>query len=73
VRDENQVEKVAEKLVKELANRVEPLRAFFPFDRRKKVASVPVHLTVRFGVIGTLVSHIMSFFASFFSSKKGQV
>ena len=42
------LKKLLKKLVKELAYRVEPLRAFFHLTE-KKVASVPVHLTVRFG------------------------
>jgi hypothetical protein len=52
------------KLVKELAYRVEPLRAFFHLTE-KKVASVPVSFDSSiWRVIGTLVSHIMSFFFS---------
>jgi hypothetical protein len=51
------------KLVKELAYRVEPLRAFFHLTE-KKVASVPVSFDSSiWRVIGTLVSHIMSFFS----------
>jgi len=42
------LKKLLKKLVKELAYRVEPLRAFFHLTE-KKVASVLVHLTVRFG------------------------
>jgi len=66
------LKKLLKKLVKELAYRVEPLRAFFHLTE-KKVASVPVHLTVRFVESLAHWYHTSCLFLlGFFSQKKAK-
>jgi len=61
VRDENQVEKVTEKTRQRVGGKVGTTQSFFHLTE-KKVASVPVHLTVRKSLAHVITHHIFCFF-----------